>query len=137
MTDFYSSAIITATNELDVKFNTPYGESWSQFLSGVYVTYAQEIQALAEIMGKGIRDTQSNAYIPYCTNLLATAILTGSLDYGASATITEHSELDVRYNIPYGENFSSIVNEAIIKNRKHLGGRANIELLKSDLINEF
>jgi len=136
LTDFYSSAIITATNELDVKFNTPYGESWSQFLSGVYVTYAQEIQALAEIMGKGIRDTQSNAYIPYCTNLLATAILTGSLDYGASATITEHSELDVRYNIPYGENFSSIVNEAIIKNRKHLGGRANIELLKSDLINE-
>ena len=133
---FHGSALINAANELDVKFNTPYGEGWGKFLSETYITYKQEINSLAEIMGTGIRNTSASAYIPYCTNLVATAIITGSLDYNASGLITEHSELDVKYNTPYGESIGNIPNSVIIKNREHISGNANIELLKNHIGNE-
>ena len=46
----YSSALIKASKETDVKFNSPYGETWDKYLSQVNTIYKQEIRALAKII---------------------------------------------------------------------------------------
>lgn len=124
MSNLYSNAIITSKNELDVKFNTPYGEAWGDFLSQTYIAHAKEINSLAEIMMLGTR-IPSQALIPYVTSFVS------------MARIAESSELDVRFNVPYGEGLTGVGGEASIAYRKHLQGVVEIKELDESLHSEF
>jgi hypothetical protein len=54
-------------------------------------------------------------------------------DISGSAIINTANEMNVIFNIPYGQNDTYLSNSAVIAFREHLRNKANIELLKKEL----
>lgn len=121
MTDLFSSALITANNELDVKFNTPYGEAWNEILSNVYINYRKEIHSVVNIIRKDLVNIPSSALIPYCTSLLAFSILTKSNDIHSLSYINENLSLDVILGIlqpPHQTLIIDAIKDAYVRQSK-------------------
>jgi hypothetical protein len=116
-----SSAIINERSDLDVVYNTPYGEGLRDILGESVVPYRNSIFSLAESLGLGT-NLPTHAFIPYWNWFFS------------QARVTENNLMEVKYNVPYGTDENIIYNQVIIPYRKDFFNQAFVEPIHRDYV---
>jgi len=121
-TNLVSSATIREVNELDISYDSPYGEGVLDQLAQVSIPYRKNLRSLATSLGLGI-NLPSTVFIPYWHNFFS------------RGQVTENNWLDVSFDVPRGIDDLIMYNKAIIPSRDDIFGQGFVEPAHVDFTN--